>query len=310
MTELAIDVSGLRKEFGGKVAVERVDLQLPKGEVWGFVGPNGSGKTTTIRMLCGLLKPTAGEGTCLGLDILTQSERIKARAGYMTQKFSFWTDLTVRENLEFVARLHLLDDMETTVQRTIRGLGLEHRQNQLAGTLSGGWQQRLALAAVTMHQPELLLLDEPTAGVDPLARRDFWDQIHRLGGESNVTTLVSTHYMDEAERCDRVVYMAQGRLVIQGTVQDIIASSGLVTFRAEGAGVRKLMSALEGKPGVEHVAYFGAALHASGTERSVIEKTIRESGLPDVEWREVVPNLEDAFIALTQQAGPVDRRFA
>lgn len=310
MTELAIDVSGLRKEFGGKVAVERVDLQLPKGEVWGFVGPNGSGKTTTIRMLCGLLKPTAGEGTCLGLDILTQSERIKARAGYMTQKFSFWTDLTVRENLEFVARLHLLDDIESTVRRTIRGLGLEHRQNQLAGTLSGGWQQRLALAAVTMHQPELLLLDEPTAGVDPLARRDFWDQIHRLGGERNVTTLVSTHYMDEAERCDRVVYMAQGRLVIQGTVQDIIASSGLVTFRAEGAGVRKLMSALEGKPGVEHVAYFGAALHASGTERSVIEKTIRESDLPDVEWREVVPNLEDAFIALTQQAGPVDRRFA
>ena len=308
MSELAIDVRGLRKEFGDKVAVEGLDLQLPHGEVWGFVGPNGSGKTTTIRMICGLLRPSGGEGQCLGYDIRRQAAQIKRQVGYMTQKFSFWTDLTIRENLEFVARLYLLDDIAGTVDRTLETLGLQHRQRQLAGALSGGWQQRLALAAVTMHGPQLLLLDEPTAGVDPQARRDFWDQIHRLTGEGGVTALVSTHYMDEAERCDRIVYLANSKLVAQGRVRDIITRSGLVTFRAEGDGVRNLAAQMRVKPGVEHTAYFGAALHVSGTDRALLEQAISQTASPDVHWQEIAPDLEDAFIALAAEVGR-DKRF-
>jgi len=310
MSELAINVAGLTKRFGDKLAVNGIDLKMPRGQVWGFLGPNGSGKTTTIRMICGLLKPTAGQGTCLGFDILRDADEIKLRTGYMTQRFSFWTDLTIRENLEFVARLYQLDDISGKVDRTLEGLGLTHRQHQLADNLSGGWKQRLALAAVTMHEPELLLLDEPTAGVDPQARRDFWDEIHHVTSEQGVTALVSTHYMDEAERCDHIVYLANGRLVTQGTAQDIVARSGLVTFRAEGDGVRMLSARLEGQPGIEHVAYFGSALHVSGTDRTLIENTVAGVTAPGIEWQEVEPTLEDAFIALTRQAGADDRQHA
>jgi ABC-2 type transport system ATP-binding protein len=310
MSEFAIDVMGLTKRFGDKLAVNGIDLQMPQGQVWGFLGPNGSGKTTTIRMICGLLRPTSGSGTCLGLDILTQADEIKLRCGYMTQKFSFWTDLTIRENLEFVARIYQLDDLAGTVDRTLDDLGLADRQHQLAGNLSGGWKQRLALAAVTMHAPEILLLDEPTAGVDPQARRDFWDEIHRITSEQGVTALVSTHYMDEAERCDHVAYLANGKLVTQGTVQDIIARSGLITFSAEGDGVRMLSARLEGRPGVEHIAYFGSALHVSGTDRARIESAVAQASAPGVEWQEVRPTLEDAFIALTRQAGADERQHA
>lgn len=229
MTELAIDVKGLVKTFGEKTAVKGVDLQMPKGKVWGFLGPNGSGKTTTIRMICGLLNPTAGSGRCLGFDIQREPRKIKTATGYMTQKFSFWEDLSIRENLEFVARLYQLPERKTLVTNTLKQLGLLERQHQLAGTLSGGWKQRLALAAVTMHQPQLLLLDEPTAGVDPQARREFWDEIHHLANQG-MTVLVSTHYMDEAERCDHIVYLAHGQIITQGTVAQIIAESGLITF--------------------------------------------------------------------------------
>lgn len=309
MSELAIDVHGLVKRFGDKTAVDGVDIQMPGGEVWGFLGPNGSGKTTTIRMICGLLKTTQGHGTCLGYDINSQASEIKARTGYMTQRFSFWDDLTIRENLEFVARLYQLEDPGGSVIATLESLGLEKRQNQLAGTLSGGWKQRLALAALTMHRPELLLLDEPTAGVDPQARRDFWDEIHRLTSERGVTALVSTHYMDEAERCDWIVYLANGKLITQGSVQDIIANSGLVTFRAQGKGVRRLAQTLENKPGIEHAAYFGAALHVSGRERQLIEQAINnESGAGVVTWEEVQPGLEDVFISLTENSAR-DARF-
>jgi ABC-2 type transport system ATP-binding protein len=310
MSEFAIDVTGLTKKFGDKLAVNGIDLQMPRGQVWGFLGPNGSGKTTTIRMICGLLRPTAGSGTCLGFDILTESEKIKLRAGYMTQKFSFWTDLTICENLEFVARLYQLDDIAGTVARTLDDLGLTNRQHQLAGNLSGGWKQRLALAAVTMHEPEILLLDEPTAGVDPQARRDFWEQIHRITSERGVTALASTHYMDEAERCDYVAYLANGELVTQGTAQDIVATSGLITFRAEGDGVRMLSARLEGKPGIEHIAYFGSALHVSGTDRAKIQSAVAEAIAPGVEWQEVRPTLEDAFIAMTNEAGADERQHA
>ena len=307
MSELAIDVRGLVKRFGDKTAVDGVDIQMPRGQVWGFLGPNGSGKTTTIRMICGLLHPTEGEGECLGYDIIREAADIKRRTGYMTQKFSFWTDLTIRENLEFVARLYQMPNLRRRVDETLETLGLDHRQHQVAGALSGGWKQRLALAAVTMHEPKLLLLDEPTAGVDPQARRDFWDEIHRLS-MAGLTVLVSTHYMDEAERCDRIVYLAHGRLVTEGRVAEIIADSGLVTFRGQGDGVRELAEGLEKEPGIEHAAYFGAALHLSGPDRAAIERAIARVGRDDVVWSEVEPSLEDAFIALMARVG-TDERF-
>ena len=302
MSELAIDVHGLVKRFGDKAAVDGVDIQMPKGQVWGFLGPNGSGKTTTIRMICGLLKPTEGNGRCLGLDIFKDADRIRRATGYMTQKFSFWSDLTIRENLEFVARLYEMPDVEASVDRTIEKLGLAHRQHQLAGALSGGWKQRMALAAVTMHAPRLLLLDEPTAGVDPQARRDFWDEIHRLSTEG-LTVLVSTHYMDEAERCDRIVYLAHGKLITEGPVGDIIARSGLVTYRAKGEDVRGLADALRDKPGVEHVAYFGAALHVSGQDLEALKRATQGTASEDVVWESVEPSLEDVFIALMARSG-------
>jgi ABC-2 type transport system ATP-binding protein len=300
--DFAIDVHGLVKRFGQKTAVAGVDIQMPRGEVWGFLGPNGSGKTTTIRMICGLLKVTEGSGTCLGYDIQKDAERIREQTGYMTQKFSFWTDMTIRENLEFVARLYRLPHLRQTVDETVEKLGLTNRQHQLSGALSGGWKQRMALAAVTMHNPRLLLLDEPTAGVDPQARRDFWDEIHHLS-LAGMTVLVSTHYMDEAERCDRIVYIANGHKIVEGTVPDVIERSGLATFRGEGPGVRRMADALKNEPGVEHVAYFGSALHVSGENREAIAAAIARQSSHDVTWNEVRPSLEDAFIALSAEAG-------
>jgi ABC-2 type transport system ATP-binding protein len=304
MTELAIDVHGLTKRFGRKLAVDHVDIAVPEGQVWGFLGPNGSGKTTTIRMLCGLLKPDDGQGTCLGFDLRTQADAIKRQVGYMTQRFSYWEDLSIRENLEFVARLYQVSGGSAKVDETLERLGLTARQKQLAGELSGGWKQRLALAASMLHEPRLLLLDEPTAGVDPQARRDFWEEIHRLS-ESGLTVLVSTHYMDEAERCDRIVYINLGTIVAQGTVPEVIRASGLITFLIEGPDVRLLLSRLEGKPGVEHVAFFGAVLHVSGHDRNLLLDALRPlRALPGYDIRESEPSLEDVFIHL-QRARPV-----
>ena len=299
--DLAIDVHGLTKRFGKLTVVDKVDIQMPRGQVWGFLGPNGSGKTTTIRMLCGLLKPDAGEGTCLGFDILKNSREIKNQVGYMTQKFSYWEDLTIRENLEFVANLYELKNSRQIVDHTLETLGLTSRQKQLAGTLSGGWKQRLALAACTLHSPKMLMLDEPTAGVDPQARRDFWDQIHRLSAQG-LTVLVSTHYMDEAERCDQIVYIAYGKLMAQGRVDDIIDQSGLYTFIAEGVGVRDLMERLRGQPGADHIAYFGNALHVSGGDLDKLKALIAGQDKSDVHWQQVRPNLEDVFIHLMNSA--------
>ena len=299
---LAIDVRGLTKRFGTKLAVDHVDIAVPQGEVWGFLGPNGSGKTTTIRMLCGLLHADEGEGTCLGLDLRTQPEAIKREVGYMTQKFSFWEDLSIRENLEFVARLYELPDRKAKVDKTLARLGLGNRQRQLAGELSGGWKQRVALAACMLHDPKLLLLDEPTAGVDPKARRDFWEQIHALS-EEGLTVLVSTHYMDEAERCDRIVYILNGKLIARGTVPEVIAKSGLITFVLEGANVRRLMQQLQNKPGVEYAGFFGAALHVSGHHRAELESDlVPYRNQPGITITETPPNLEDVFIQLQEQA--------
>jgi ABC-2 type transport system ATP-binding protein len=282
--------------------VNGIDIQVPVGEVWGFLGPNGSGKTTTIRMLCGLLRSDAGSGTCLGYDIITQSDLIKRNVGYMTQKFSFWEDLSIRENLEFVARVYELQNKKQRVDDTIARLGLEDRQAQLAGQLSGGWKQRLALAACMLHEPKLLLLDEPTAGVDPKARRDFWDEIHRLS-DDGLTVLVSTHYMDEAERCDRIVYINMGDVMARGTVADVIAQSHLFTFVIEGDGARALVAKLHGKPGVEFVAFFGAALHISGKDRAKLEAALEPfRNQPGLAIRETAPSLEDVFIQLQEKA--------
>jgi ABC-2 type transport system ATP-binding protein len=301
--ELAIDVHGLTKRFGSKVAVNKADIAVPQGQVWGFLGPNGSGKTTTIRMLCGLLRADEGSGTCLGYDFRTQPEQIKREVGYMTQKFSFWEDLSIRENLEFVARVYELKNGRDAVAQTIRQLGLENRQNQLAGELSGGWKQRLALAACMLHQPRLLLLDEPTAGVDPKARRDFWDEIHRLSGEG-LTVLVSTHYMDEAERCDRIVFINLGVIVARGTVAEVVAQSGLHTFTVEGDGARTLGAKLHGKPGVEFVAFFGAALHVSGRDRAALQRALAPFAHDaDLTIREIPTSLEDVFIQLQEKSG-------
>jgi ABC-2 type transport system ATP-binding protein len=296
MTEMAIDVKGLTKRFGSKVAVDHVDIAVPRGQVWGFLGPNGSGKTTTIRMLCGLLTADEGEGVCLGLNFRTQAEEIKRQVGYMTQRFSFWEDLSIRENLEFVARLYGVADMRARVDQTLKRLGLEKRQDQLAGQLSGGWKQRMALAACLLHDPQLLLLDEPTAGVDPKARRDFWEQIHALSDEG-LTVLVSTHYMDEAERCDRIVYILNGKMVAGGTVGEVIEQSGLSTFILEGKEARRLVGEFQDKPGVDYAGFFGAALHVSGRDRARLEQAIAPyRNRPGLDVREEAPSLEDVFI--------------
>ncbi|MBR7618803.1 ABC transporter ATP-binding protein [Phenylobacterium sp. 20VBR1] len=298
---LAIDVHGLNKSFGDKHVVQDVSLQVEAGRICGFLGPNGSGKTTTLRMLCGLLTPDSGDGTCLGLDIISQAGAIKRQAGYMTQKFSLYEDLTLEENLMFSARVHDLDRRKERVAHALERLGLIERRNQLAGTLSGGWKQRLALATATLHEPKLLLLDEPTAGVDPKARRTFWDEIHALSAEG-LTVLVSTHYMDEAERCHEIAYIAYGKLIARGTAGEVIAGSHLVTFNGEGPGIDRLSAEIAGRPGVEMAAPFGASLHVSGTDRAAIEAAIAPYRREPFRWTQVEPTLEDVFIQLMDGA--------
>ena len=255
--ELAISVRGLSKRFGTRTVVDHFDMDVPKGAIYGFLGPNGSGKTTTIRMMCGLLTPSAGQGECLGFDIAREPQRIKEQVGYMTQKFSLYEDLSIAENLDFMARMYQLDNRAQRVKDALEELGLSDRASQLAGTLSGGWKQRLALAACLLHEPKLLLLDEPTAGVDPKARRDFWDQIRHLS-KKGVTVLVSTHYMDEAVQCDFIAYIAYGRKLIAGPATKIPGMIGLVTWRVEGPDIAALEAELRKRPGVEQVARFGA----------------------------------------------------
>ena len=302
MSDLAIDVRGLTKRYGERTVVDHVDLQVGAGRICGFLGPNGSGKTTTIRMLCGLLKPDAGEGTCLGLDLIRQARQIKRQAGYMTQKFGWYEALSIRQNLDFIARLFELPDRERTVTEALERLGLVQRQDQVAGALSGGWKQRLALAACLIHRPRLLLLDEPTAGVDPKARRDFWDEIHRLAGEG-ITVLVSTHYMDEAERCHELVYIAFGKVLARGSERTIIDEAGLVVWAIEGEGAAALAPSLKTAPGVLSVAAFGNALHIAGADEQALERAVAGlRGRPGVAVRRTRATLEDVFISLIGKA--------
>lgn len=291
--ELAIDVRNLSKKFGNKTVVNHIDLKVSKGKIYGFLGPNGSGKTTSIRMLCGLLTPSSGQGTCLGMDILKDAEEIRKRVGYMTQKFSFWEDLSIRENLTFIAEVFGMDNVKERVDKALKNLGLTDRADQLAGALSGGWKQRLALAACILHEPEILLLDEPTAGVDPKARREFWDELRNLS-EKGITILVSTHYMDEAERCHSIIYIAYGNIMTKGTTEEVIKETGLSTFAIYGEGIIDLMEKIKDSPDVITLAPFGNSLHVSGTDKQKLEKLLKENTKDKIE--EIPTSLEDAFI--------------
>jgi ABC-2 type transport system ATP-binding protein len=299
--DYAIDVKGMTKRFGGLTAVNHIDLRVRAGEICGFLGPNGSGKTTFIRMLCGLLHADEGSGTCLGHDVITESETIKSHVGYMTQRFSFYEDLSIAENLDFVARIYSVENRRDAVRESVERLGLTERQHQLAGELSGGWKQRLALAACMIHRPKLLLLDEPTAGVDPKARREFWGEIHELAGQG-LTFLIATHYMDEAERCHRLAFIFNGNLLTQGAVDEVVEAAHLITWAVTGPDVLELEERLSENPAVEQVAPFGNALHVSGDDPDALEKAIVPFRSEQYQWRKVESGLEDVFIHLMEKA--------
>jgi ABC-2 type transport system ATP-binding protein len=303
--DIAIEVEGLTKSFGGRKVVRNLSMKVKRGTIYGFLGPNGSGKTTTIRMLTGLLTPDEGRGTCLGFDIRTEADEIKRRVGYMTQRFSLYQDLSVRENLEFVARLFGVVSPVAAARAMVERLGLKGREEQLAGELSGGWKQRLALGACTLPNPQLLLLDEPTAGVDPKARREFWNEIHALAAEG-LTVLVSTHYMDEAERCHEIAYIAYGVLLAHGTVEEVVAQAHLTTYTvstSNGDGLAKLRDDLAGRPGIDMVAPFGTSLHVAGRDQAALETAIAPyRARPELTWAHSQASLEDVFIDLMSKA--------
>ena len=297
----AIDVRGVTKKFGARTVVNDIAMHVRPGEIYGFLGPNGSGKTTFLRMLCGLLTPDGGEGKCLGLDFRRESAEIKKRVGYMTQKFSFYEDLTIEENLDFIARIYAVPQRKNAVEKSLERLGMVARRKQLAGTLSGGWKQRLALAACLIHEPQLLLLDEPTAGVDPKARRDFWEEIHQLAA-SGLTFLITTHYMDEAARCHRLGYIAYGNLLAHGTVAEVVQAGGLTTWEVAGDQLAPLAEKLRGTPGVEQVVAFGTALHVSGRDAEKLRAAIAPFQANGHRWTQIESGLEDVFISLMETA--------
>ena len=299
--DFAIDVRGVTKRFGTRTVVNDIAMQVRPGEIYGFLGPNGSGKTTFLRMLCGLLTPDDGSGRCLGLDFRRESAEIKKRVGYMTQRFSFYEDLTIEENLDFIARLYGTPRRKAAVEKSLERLGMTERRRQLAGTLSGGWKQRLALAACLIHEPQLLLLDEPTAGVDPKARRDFWEEIHRLAA-GGLTVLITTHYMDEASRCHRLAYIAYGNLLASGTVAEVVQAGGLTTWEVTGENLWALADRIRGLPGVEQVVAFGTTLHVSGRDAAKLEASVAPFRSNAHRWARIEPGLEDVFISLMETA--------
>ena len=308
MNDIAIRARGLTKRFGELVAVDHVDLNVPKQQVYGFLGPNGSGKSTTIRMLCGLLTPTAGEIEVLGLRIPEQAEALRLRIGYMTQKFSLFEDLTVRENLEFLAAVQGLDKPRARkrIDDLVAQYHFEDRQGQLAGTLSGGQKQRLALAGAVIHEPELLFLDEPTSAVDPESRRDFWEKLFDLA-DAGTTLLVSTHYMDEAERCHRIVILDSGRLVADGTPRELTSALAGRTLEVHAAQPRRAQQALVGLPGVLSVAQIGNSLRVlvagNGDANARVADALRAANL-QAEVAPAEPNLEDVFVSATRGRDP------
>jgi ABC-2 type transport system ATP-binding protein len=300
-SNLVIDVRGVTKKFGERTVVNNIAMQVRPGEIYGFLGPNGSGKTTFLRMLCGLLNADGGEGSCLGYDFRTQSAEIKKHVGYMTQRFSFYEDLSIEENLDFIARIYGVSPRAAAVEKSLQRLGMVARRKQLAGTLSGGWKQRLALAACLIHDPQLLLLDEPTAGVDPKARREFWDEIHQLAA-GGLTVLITTHYMDEAERCHRLAYIAYGNLLASGTVDEVLKAAALTTWEVTGTNLPALAEKIRGLPGVEQVVAFGTALHVSGRDAGKLRDSISPWMTVEYHWQKIESGLEDVFISLMDTA--------
>jgi ABC-2 type transport system ATP-binding protein len=300
-SDLVIDVRDVTKKFGDRTVVNHIAMQVHPGEIYGFLGPNGSGKTTFLRMLCGLLKADGGEGSCLGFDFRTQSAEIKKHVGYMTQRFSFYEDLSIEENLDFIARLYEIPERKAAVEKSLERLGMVERRKQLAGTLSGGWKQRLALSACLIHEPQLLLLDEPTAGVDPKARREFWDEIHQLAA-GGLTVLITTHYMDEAERCHRLAYIAYGNLLATGTVVDVLKNAKLTTWEVTGNNLHALAEKIRGLPGVEQVVAFGTTLHVSGRDAEKLRASVSPFMNGEYHWKQIVSGLEDVFISLMETA--------
>src|SRR5476651_1691850 len=300
-TDLVIDVRGVTKKFGDRTVVNHIAMQVRPGEIYGFLGPNGSGKTTFLRMLCGLLKADGGEGSCLGFNFREQSAEIKKRVGYMTQRFSFYEDLSIEENLDFIARLYEITQRKAAVEKSLERLGMVERRKQLAGTLSGGWKQRLALSACLIHEPQLLLLDEPTAGVDPKARREFWEEIHQLAA-GGLTVLVTTHYMDEAERCHRLAYIAYGNLLATGTVEEVLKSAKLTTWEVSGANLHELAEKIRKLPGVEQVVAFGTTLHVSGRDAEKLRASVSPWMTDAYRWAKIESGLEDVFISLMETA--------
>ena len=296
-----IDVQGITKRFGNRTVVNNIPMQVRRGEIYGFLGPNGSGKTTFLRMLCGLLTPDGGSGTCLGFDIRSDSREIKKNIGYMTQRFSFYEDLTIEENLNFIAQIYGVPARKAAVEKSLERLGMTARRRQLAGTLSGGWKQRLALSACLIHEPQLLLLDEPTAGVDPKARRDFWEEIHRLAA-GGLTVLITTHYMDEAERCHRLAYIAYGNLLTRGSVEEVVQAAGLSTWEVAGPDLPALAEKIRGRPGVEQVVAFGTAMHVSGRDAAALRETVGPWMTGAYRWQQIESGLEDVFISLMETA--------
>ncbi len=300
-SDFAIDVRGVTKKFGDRTVVNDIAMQVRPGEIYGFLGPNGSGKTTFLRMLCGLLRPDAGSGQCLGLDFRRESPEIKKRVGYMTQRFSFYEDLTIEENLDFIAKLYEIPQRKAAVDKSLERLGMIERRRQLAGTLSGGWKQRLALSACLIHEPQLLLLDEPTAGVDPKARRDFWEKIHELAADG-ITALVTTHYMDEAERCHRLAYIAFGNLLASGTAHEVVQAAGLTTWAVTGENLPALADKIRKLPGVEQVVAFGTTLHVSGRDAEKLRASVSPWMDGAYRWEKIESGLEDVFISLMETA--------
>ncbi len=299
--DLVIDVQGITKRFGNRTVVNNIPMQVRRGEIYGFLGPNGSGKTTFLRMLCGLLTPDGGSGRCLGFDIRTDSREIKKNIGYMTQRFSFYEDLTIEENLDFIAQIYGVPARKAAVEKSLDRLGMTARRRQLAGTLSGGWKQRLALSACLIHDPLLLLLDEPTAGVDPKARRDFWEEIHQLAA-GGLTVLITTHYMDEAERCHRLAYIAYGNLLTRGSVEEVVTAAGLTTWEVAGPDLPELAGKIRGQPGVEQVVAFGTTLHVSGRDASALRASVGVWMTGAYRWQQIKAGLEDVFISLMETA--------
>jgi ABC-2 type transport system ATP-binding protein len=300
-SDLVIDVQGITKKFGDRTVVNNIPMQVRRGEIYGFLGPNGSGKTTFLRMLCGLLTPDAGSGSCLGFDIRRDAREIKKNIGYMTQRFSFYEDLTIEENLDFIAQIYGVPQRKAAVEKSLARLGMTARRRQLAGTLSGGWKQRLALAACLIHEPRLLLLDEPTAGVDPKARREFWEEIHQLAAEG-LTVLITTHYMDEAERCHRLAYIAYGNLLTRGSVEEVVRNAGLTTWEVTGPDLPALTEKIRGLPGVEQIVAFGTTLHVSGRDATKLKESASRWTTGAYRWQQIGSGLEDVFISLMETA--------